>query len=231
MSQETILRKTAYAAVGFPIQVMTGLRERAAVSRDMFDDLRGRFADQLQASIDEWADEGERVVRSLEEKVRARSSAVRTSVEEGAARAGEVGRGVAATVTKPQVPIIDIDGIGPAYADKLVKAGVMSTRALVERCDGEDAVRRLAEQTGIPARLLERWVASADLTRIRGVGADYMSLLNRLGIASVEAMAEQDAAELSRLAGAVADAPGLVESIPSQATLAKWIAEARDLAA
>lgn len=231
MSPETMLRKTAYAAVGFQKQILEELRERAALSRDMLDDIKDRLADQLQESIDEWADEGERVVRSLEEKVRSRGSAVRTTVAEGAATAEDVGRGVAASVTKPPVPIVDIDGIGPAYADKLVKAGVISTRALVERCEDEEAVRRLAEQSGIPARLLERWVASADLTRIDGVGDDYMSLLNRLGIPSVEAMADQDAAKLRERAEAVAGEPGLVDSIPSQDTFAKWIAAARELTA
>ena len=62
-------------------------------------------------------------------------------------------------------------------AKKLAKAGVTTISGLLERTDSQKDITMLAEQTGISADLLKEWKTKADLTRIKGVGAEYQHLL------------------------------------------------------
>lgn len=230
MTQST-LKKSAFVAVGIPVHLMSLLRDRVASTRDAVEDLRDRLSEDAQAAFDEWVAEGERLVASLRGQVRDRRESVTGTVRNGAGKAKDVGRGLAATLTAPVVSIDEIDGIGPAYAEKLAAAGVISTRALVERCDSPEAIARLSDQTGIPTALIERWVASADLSRVKGVGDEHMSLLNRIGVGSISSLAAANAADLHRRTVALEeDVPARVSAIPSEATFEDWIRQAKGLA-
>ncbi len=230
MTQST-LKKSAYVAVGVPVHLMSLLRDRVASTRDAVEDLRDRLSEDAQAAFDEWVTEGERLVASLRGQVRDRQESITGTVRSSAGKAKDVGRGLTATLTEPVVSIDEIDGVGPAYAEKLATAGVISTRALVERCDSAEAIARLSDQTGIATALIERWVASADLSRVKGVGDEHMSLLNRIGVGSIAALAAANAADLHRRTVALEeDVPARVSAIPSEATLGDWIRQAKALA-
>ncbi len=180
-------------------------------------------------AFDEWATEGERLFDSFEQRLRRGRDLVEERVEEGAATIADVGRGIAETVTEPIIGVEAINGIGPSYASRLAKAGVVSTAALLERSRTRDALTRLASQTGISESLLTRWAADADLTRIDGIGSDSMEFLQILGIGTVGVLADADAAELHRLAAALRDRSPRINSAPSEATLTAWIEKARSL--
>ena len=62
--------------------------------------------------------------------------------------------------------IIEIEGIGQAYADKLRAAGVASIDALLEKGATPEGRAALAEETGIDAVRVVRWVNHADLIRV-----------------------------------------------------------------
>ena len=49
--------------------------------------------------------------------------------------------------------IIDIEGIGPAYAEKLEAAGVKTTDDLLDKADNKKGREKLAEETGISEKL------------------------------------------------------------------------------
>lgn len=126
-------------------------------------------------------------------------------------------------------PLTEVEGIGPAYAEKLRAAGVATTEALLERgCDrgGRDA---LAEATGISGALILRWVNQADLFRIDGVGEQYAELLEAAGVDSVPELAQRNAASLqAKLADANAER-NLVRQVPVESQVARWIEEAKAL--
>ena len=50
--------------------------------------------------------------------------------------------------------IEDVEGIGPAFAEKLISAGVTTTDGLLDRGASEAGRSRLAADTGISERLL-----------------------------------------------------------------------------
>ncbi len=235
MTQST-LKKTGYAAIGVPVHLASQARERLIDLRQSFDDMRERLSADAQDALDSWIKEGEQLLTSLTDRAAGRREDMEDSLRSGVetarssvATARDVGRGVAATLTEPIVPVDMINGVGPSYAEKLGDAGVISTRALVERCATKDATERLAAQTGIAATLLEGWVSATDLSRIKGIGEDYMSLLNRAGVATVESLAEEDADGLERRITELNDELGLVASLPSTRTLKDWIGQARKL--
>jgi len=61
------------------------------------------------------------------------------------------------------VPIKEIEGIGPSYAEKLAAMGIKTTEDLLKAGRTPEGRRELAEKTGIPLRLILRWVNLADL--------------------------------------------------------------------
>lgn len=224
MAQST-LKKSAYAAVGVPVQLMTNLRERLDAAKTAFDEMRDRVADEAAQTFDEWASEGEKLVTSIEE----RFTDTRQTVVENAATVTDVGKGLSETLTEPIIPIDEVDGIGPSYAAKLAKAGVVSTAALVERCKTQASLKRLADQSGIGDKRLEKWAESADLTRVKGVGDDYMTMLNGIGIGTLADLAASKPADLHNKATELAEKGRDSFPVPSVDTLRGWIAAAKKL--
>lgn len=226
MAQITI-KKTAYAALGLPIQIVNKLREGVSSVAESADGARERLILQVQDVVDEWQQEGERITTSVVDKVRSRSDEAKEVASERIAIGEDVIRGVAAGVTQPAVPVEQINGIGPKYADELTSAGVVTTFALLERCDSPEAIDRLAAQTGISAALIESWLEDADLTRINGIGREHMTLLNTIGVGTISSFAEQAEQELWKKASALKRAE--IGPIPSEATFASWIHTAKKL--
>ncbi len=54
--------------------------------------------------------------------------------------------------------IIDIEGIGPAYATKLIKAGIRSTEALLKKGASDKGRQEIAAATGIHHTQILEWV-------------------------------------------------------------------------
>ena len=67
--------------------------------------------------------------------------------------------------------IAEIEGIGPANAEKLTAAGVKSTEDLLNAGADASGRRQLAQTTGIDDKQLLEWVHDADLMRIPGRSA------------------------------------------------------------
>ena len=73
--------------------------------------------------------------------------------------------------------IIDIEGIGDVYAQKLIAAGINKVSELLEKCAAPKGRKELAEATGISEKLILKWTNHADLFRINGVGPQFAELL------------------------------------------------------
>ena len=74
--------------------------------------------------------------------------------------------------------VIDIEGIGEIYSQKLHEAGVATTEALLEQGATTHGRKELADKSGISEHLILKWVNRADLFRVKGVGEQYSDLLS-----------------------------------------------------
>ena len=82
--------------------------------------------------------------------------------------------------------IIDVEGIGPVYGEKLLAAGIKDTDALLEKCSKPAGRKALEEETGISGKLILTWTNHCDLMRINGVGPQFSELLEAAGVDTVK---------------------------------------------
>lgn len=127
--------------------------------------------------------------------------------------------------------IIDIEGVGEAYAEKLIAAGVTTTDALLKKCDAPAGRKALAEETGISDKLILKWTNHADLIRIHGVGPQFAELLEAAGVDTVKELKHRVPANLQAKMEEVNAQKNLVNRVPSEKELTKMIAEAKELPA
>ena len=126
--------------------------------------------------------------------------------------------------------IEEVEGIGPTHAGKLTAAGVATTDDLLERGAKPAGRQALADTTGISPKLILEWVNHADLWRIKGVGSEYSDLLEAAGVDSPAELAQRNAASLAITFQELdAARPNVSRRLPSEETVAGWIAEAKGL--
>ncbi len=124
-----------------------------------------------------------------------------------------------------------IEGIGPAFASKLTQAGVKTTASLLKSCGSPKDRETLSEKTGISSQLLLKWANNADLMRISGIGRQFAELLEASGVDTVMELKHRVAENLAAKMTEVNAQKQLCRVSPSAATVAKWIAQANNLAA
>ena len=126
--------------------------------------------------------------------------------------------------------IIDIEGIGPAYKQKLKeRAGITTTEALLEACITPKGREELAAKTGISEKLILEWANLADLFRIRGVGEEYSDLLEEAGVDTVVELAKRNADNLFKALKETNDKKALVRRLPTLKQVQDWIGQAKKL--
>ena len=126
--------------------------------------------------------------------------------------------------------IEDLLGIGKVYGEKLRKEGVTNTDKLLAACSTRHKRQTLAEKTDIPYKLVLAWAQKVELMKIHGVGPRGSNLLNAVFVRSVKDLAERSPENLAERVG-VANAfkPRFLDNTPSQATVTKWIEQAKAL--
>lgn len=125
--------------------------------------------------------------------------------------------------------IIDIEGIGPVYKEKLAEAGVKTTERLLEVAGAKSGREELAATIGVSEATVLEWVNRADLMRINGVGEEFSDLLEAAGVDSPLELAQRNAENLYEKLVEVNDAKNLVNRVPSAVELAKMIDDASSL--
>lgn len=125
--------------------------------------------------------------------------------------------------------LIDIEGIGEVYAQKLAGAGLTTVEALLEKGASPQGRKALAEETGISGKLILEWVNLADLFRIKGVGEEYSDLLEEGGVDTVPELAQRNAENLYGKLVEVNAAKELVRRLPTQSQVADWIQQAKTM--
>ena len=125
--------------------------------------------------------------------------------------------------------IIDIQGIGEAYAPKLIAIGIKTPEELLEACLTPSARKNVAEETGISGKLILKWANHADLFRISGIGPQYAELLEAAGVDTVKELKHRVPANLTAKMVEINKAKNLAQRDPSEKEVTKWIEEAGKL--
>jgi predicted flap endonuclease-1-like 5' DNA nuclease len=126
-------------------------------------------------------------------------------------------------------PIMDITGIGPLMAAKLKTLGIRTTDKLLEAAKTAKARKVLAGKLGVDEKTVLRWANLADRMRIKGIGEPYAALLQAVGVDTVKELKYRN---VRNLAKAMADAnrkKKLVELLPSERRIERWIEQAKQL--
>jgi predicted flap endonuclease-1-like 5' DNA nuclease len=128
------------------------------------------------------------------------------------------------------MPVVDVEGIGAAYAEKLVGVGIIDTDDLLSAGASPAGRERIAQASGISGHLILAWVNKVDLMRVPGVGPQYSDLLEMAGVDSPAELAQRNAANLAQtVQEAVAARPGTVRRMATEAEIAGWIEAAKSM--
>ena len=125
--------------------------------------------------------------------------------------------------------IIDIEGVGDVYAEKLVAAGINKVSELLEKCAAPKGRKELAEATGISEKLILRWTNHADLFRIKGVGPQFAELLEAAGVDTVKEFRHRVAENLQPKLEETNNEKHLVRRVPALKEVIKMIEQAKEL--
>jgi len=125
--------------------------------------------------------------------------------------------------------LLDIEGIGDVFAQKLKVAGVATLEDLLEKGATPESRKSLAESAGVGGALILEWVNHADLFRIKGVGSEYADLLEEAGVDTVPELAQRNPENLMAKLTEVNAAKHLVRRIPTLADVTSWVEQAKGL--
>jgi hypothetical protein len=137
--------------------------------------------------------------------------------------------GTAETKKGPMARIDQVAGIDQKKATKLRKAGVRTSKALIENASTRRGRTVLAKHTGLAQRDLQLWVHHADLLRVRGVGAEYAELLVAAGVDTLRDLRRRNATALVAKIIGLNGSHRVVSRLPTEAMVEAWIASAGDL--
>lgn len=124
-----------------------------------------------------------------------------------------------------------IEGIGPAYREKLSSAGITTTDDFLKLCGASAGRKAVAERTGISENLLLNWSNKADLMRVSGVGPQFAELLEAAGVDTVKEMQHRNAQSLAAKMEQVNAVKRLAKSSPGTSTVQRWVDQAKTMTA
>ena len=127
--------------------------------------------------------------------------------------------------------IIDIEGIGEAYAPKLQAEGIETVEQLLDRCAAPAGRKELAEKTGISEKLILRWTNHADLFRINGIGPQFAELLEVAGVDTVKELRHRVAANLAAKVAEINEERHLCGRVSVESEIQRMIDQAKEMEA
>mgnify|MGYP002852256759 FL=1 len=127
--------------------------------------------------------------------------------------------------------IIDIEGIGEVYAEKLTAAGITKVSQLLEKCAAPAGRKALEDETGISGKLILKWTNHADLFRINGIGPQFAELLEASGVDTVKELKHRVAENLQKKLEEVNAEKNLCNRVPAVTEVQKMIDQAKELPA
>lgn len=125
--------------------------------------------------------------------------------------------------------IEEIEGIGPAMAEKLAKADIDTTEKLLKLCCDKKGRSSVSETTGCSESQLLKWANMADLMRISGVGSEFSELLEAAGVDTVKELRNRNAENLAAAMKECNEEKKLTRAVPSPKSVEKWVEQAKSL--
>ena len=122
--------------------------------------------------------------------------------------------------------IEEIEGIGPAYGEKLAAASISTTDDLLKLCCDARGRKATAEKTGVSEGQLLKWANMADLMRISGIGSEYSELLEAAGVDTVKELRNRNAANLAAKMAEANETRKLTRARPAEKAVRKWFEQA-----
>jgi hypothetical protein len=126
-------------------------------------------------------------------------------------------------------PITDIEGIDEEAAKILKAAGIRSTGRLLELARSVKGRKSLGAKTGLDERCLLNWANVADRMRVKGVNKEYSRLLCAAGVDTVKELKYRNPANLAKAMAEANRKRKLVNFLPSEKVVARWIEDAKQL--
>ncbi|MBD5199036.1 MAG: DUF4332 domain-containing protein [Bacteroides sp.] len=125
--------------------------------------------------------------------------------------------------------VIDIEGVGPAYAEKLNAAGIESAKQYLEIAATPKGRQQIADQTGISPALILKWANHCDLYRVKGIGPQFAELLEASGVDTVKELRHRKPENLAETMVKVNEQKKLVRRVPTAGELRRMIDQAATL--
>ena len=125
--------------------------------------------------------------------------------------------------------IEEIEGIGPAYGEKLTAAGVNDTDDLLDKAGAPAGRKALAEATGLSEKQILGWTNMADLMRVSGIGKQFAELLEASGVDTIKELRNRNAENLATKMGEINAEKNLAKTSPTESMCQEWIDQAKTL--
>lgn len=125
--------------------------------------------------------------------------------------------------------IVEIEGIGPVFAEKLNKAGVLTVEGLLEKGASRVGRKNIAEQSGVDESKILNWVNKADLFRIKGIGPQFSELLEAAGVDTVKELRNRNPENLHAKLVEVQAEKKITRAVPALKQVNKFVEQAKNL--
>ena len=125
--------------------------------------------------------------------------------------------------------IIDIEGVGDVYAEKLTAMGIVTVDALLAKCATPQGRKEVAMLADISEKLILRWTNHADLFRIKGIGPQFAELLEAAGVDTVKELRHRVPENLFPKLVETNEEKHLVRRVPSLIEITKMVEQAKGL--
>jgi len=122
-----------------------------------------------------------------------------------------------------------VEGIGPIYSQTLKGIGISTLLSLLKHGAVPEGRAEIVERSGISSKLILEWVNHIDLYRIKGVGSEYVDLLEAAGVDTVVELATRNPADLHEKVVAVNEEKKLVRRLPDLSQVQEWVEQAKEL--
>lgn len=126
-------------------------------------------------------------------------------------------------------PLSHIDGIGPDEATALKRVGIRTTDGLLEAAKSPKGRKELAAKTHIDEKCLLKWANAADRMRIKGIGDGYAELIRAAGVDTIRELRYRNAKRLTAAMARANERRRLVQFLPSEKRVQRWIEYAKKL--
>jgi predicted flap endonuclease-1-like 5' DNA nuclease len=125
--------------------------------------------------------------------------------------------------------IDQVAGIAVKDATKLRKAGIRTSKGLIELAANRKERNELTTSLGFDPKDVQQWVNHSDLLRVRGVGAEYAELLVAAGVDTLRDLRRRNpTALLAKIIGLNGQSK-VVRRLPTEAMVEGWIDAAKEL--